>query len=66
MHQLAIHDNLMLTNTVGYTIGRIRTCGDLNFSPLLVCRHELAGSRTLFELGVDALVFDAALALDEW
>ena len=65
VHKLAINQNLISTDPVAHGIRGIRTRRDLDLAPLTVCGDELALRCALLELGVDALVFDAALALDE-
>lgn len=65
MHKLAINQNLISTDSVAYSICGICNSRDLDLAPLTICRDELALRCALLELGVDALVFDAALALDK-
>jgi hypothetical protein len=65
MHNLAIDQNLISSHPVPLAVCRIRTGRDLDLTPLAVRRHELSGSRSLLELGIHSLVFNAALPLDE-
>lgn len=65
VHQLAVDENLVSTYTVAYGICWISRRGDLNLTPLLVRRHELALRGEPLELLVDSLLFDTAFTLDQ-
>jgi hypothetical protein len=65
LHNLAIGEDLVCPDPVADCIGWIRTSGNLNLAPLPVGRHQLSLSREALELLVDALLLDAAVALNE-
>jgi hypothetical protein len=66
MHDLAINEHLVCTDPVANCIGRICAGGNLNLAPLTIGRDQLSLSREVPELFVDALLFNAALPLNEW
>jgi hypothetical protein len=66
VHDLAIDNRLVCTNTVVDCVCRVGACSNLNFSPLLVGGDKAALVGEPLELLVDALLFDAAFSLDEW
>jgi hypothetical protein len=66
VHDLAIDDSLVCTNTVIYCISGICACSNLDLSPLLVGWDKASFIGKSLELLVDTLFFDAALSLDEW
>ena len=66
VHQFAIDNGLVHTNTVVHRIGRIRRRCNLYLAPLTICRSDATRGSSLLELFVDALLFDAAFSLNEW
>lgn len=65
MHQLAIYEDLIRTNTISDGVGGISGCGDLDLTPLLVRRDKLALGCEPLEFLVYALLFYATFALDQ-
>lgn len=66
MHKLSVDDDLVYTNTVVNSVCGVCCRRNLNLTPLLVSRYKFPLQCALLELRVYALVFNAALALDEW
>lgn len=65
MHNLAIDDNLMHTNTIVFSIRGVRRRCDLDFSPLLVSRYDRAFKCAFLEFLIYALLINAAFSLDQ-
>lgn len=63
MHEFPIDENLVRANAIPDCVSRVCGCGDLDLTPLLVRRHELALGSEPLELLVHSLFLHAALAL---
>lgn len=66
MHHFTINKHLVGANSVADRISWIRSCGDLDFSPLAICRHKFALVCEVFEFFEDALFLNTAFSLDKW
>lgn len=66
IHQLAVNDFLVGADAIALRVGGIGGRGDLDLAPLAVGGHDAAVGHELLEALVDALLLDAAFALDEW
>lgn len=64
VHNLAIDENLVDTNSVALLICGICCGGDLDFTPLSVGRHQLSLGSEFLELLVDTLFLDTAHSLN--
>lgn len=65
MHQLAVNENLVRPDAVTHRISWIGGRCDLNLTPLLVRRDCFALRCEALKFLIDALFFDAALALNK-
>jgi hypothetical protein len=65
MHNLAIDNNLMCTDSVLHSISWVGAGSDLNFAPLLVGWDKLPLGSEILEFSVDTLFLDTSLSLDE-
>lgn len=65
VHNLAINENLVSTNSVALLIRGIRGSSDLDFAPLTVGRHKLSLGCETLELLVDTLFLNAAHSLNK-
>lgn len=65
MHDLAINEHLIGTDTVANLICGIGCGGNLDLAPLFVGGNELSLGCEVFKLFVNALFLDTALSLDE-
>jgi hypothetical protein len=65
MHDLAIDDHLMHTNSVVHGIRWVRSCRDLDLTPLAVSRHNRAFECAFLEFLVDSLLINTTFSLDE-
>jgi len=65
LHELAVEHDLVGAEPVALGVGRVGGLGDLHLAPLPVGRDGHALLHDRVELLVDALLLDAALALDQ-
>ena len=66
MHDLAINENLVGTDTVADLIRRIGGSGDLDLAPLAVSGNKFPLGCEVLELFVNTLFLDTTFSLDEW
>lgn len=65
MHDLAVNEHLISTNSVADLVCGVGSSGNLDFTPLAVGGYKLSLRCEVFELLVDALLFNTALSLDQ-
>jgi hypothetical protein len=64
MHDLAVNEYLISTNSVADLVRRIGSSGNLDFAPLAVGGYELSLGCEVLELLIDALLFDTTFSLN--
>jgi hypothetical protein len=65
MHDLAVDDYLMHTNSVVNSIRWVSSRRDLNLAPLAVSRHNRAFECAFLKFLVDPLLINTAFSLDQ-